>query len=225
MDFEDRGSLQPCSVSCAYGDAVVGQEPVFCTGASDSTACASLTRTTESNNSYLGQDVHGYFIGTQWITGFGFYLGLNSSRSVKANTGEPESARHLLFSPVPLFKPYGDIPGVFKNVCVWVCISNITRSERQRSIQLLVCVKMHSCTRQKSESVFLHMLLTVSMHDMICVTSHTAWRDTTCVPAAAPELALSQCPLLFVSLLSQYSHQICSAWAHTEKKRSVWVIG
>ena len=72
---------------------------------------------------------------------------------MKENTDEPESA-----SPAPLIQAYGHIPRVLKNVCVCVCVCVFVCEDAQLQDTQL-------------ETMFLHMLLTVSVHDMICVTS------------------------------------------------------
>lgn len=87
---------------------------------------------------------------------------------MKANTDKPDSPRHPLFSPALFFKPYGDIPGLLKNVCVRACVCVVPMFRKYHQFcateeHTAAGVCEDACLQEAElEALFLHMLLTLN---------------------------------------------------------------
>lgn len=102
-----------------------------------------------------------------------------------------------------------------KNVCVSVDLKyhQVCAAQEHTAAGDCLCVCEDAQLQDtQSETMFLHMLLTVSVHDMICVTSCSGRCHLRPCSTWAGFVSV---PRLRVSLLSQDSHQICSPGAHT----------
>lgn len=123
--------------------------------------------------------------------------------SVKANTDEPELSRHLLFCPVPLLKTCGDIPGAFKNVCVWECVFPIFLKKKKSPAlhSFGACSCCVSVQETVMEATFLH--ISAYCQDsmvMRCVTS-SLLQAAVCVCAdQTPPASLQHLGMLTVSV-------------------------